>query len=180
LGPESLRLAALYRRESKFEIHIRPALRALVEATGESASFYQRHGNRRQCVYREETRRAIRDHIMEGDMLALNVGAGGHVLTTFGTASLSSAERARRYALMPLASCGERDPETAAVAAPVFFHGGLAGALGISGPRARLTLKRVAEIGPIVLAQAETLSKLLGGTFPEAAEGTSQRRRRKT
>jgi DNA-binding IclR family transcriptional regulator len=179
LGVEPLRLAAIYRRGSKLETHIRPALRTLVEATGESASFYQRQGNRRQCVYREETRRAIRDHIMEGDMLALNVGAAGHVLTTFGNASLSPAERARRYGQMPLASFGERDPETAAVAAPVFSHDGLAGALGISGPRTRLTPKRVAEVGPIVLEQAETLSKLMGGTLPEAAEESSQKRRRK-
>jgi len=179
LGPESLRLAALYRRDSKLETHVRPALRALVEATEESASFYQRQGNRRQCLYREETRRAIRDHILEGDMLPLNLGAAGHVLTIFGNSSLSPAERARRYAPMPLASFGERDPETAAVAAPVFSHDGLAGALGISGPRTRLTPKRAAEIGPVVLAKAEALSKLLGGVLPEAAEEPSSLKRRK-
>ena len=178
LGPEALRLAALYRRDSKLETHVRPALRALVEATGESASFYRRQGSRRQCMYREETRRAIRDHIMEGDMLPLNLGAAGHVLTIFGNASLSPAERLRRYAHMPLASFGERDPETAAVAAPVFSHDGLAGAVGISGPRTRLNPKRAAEVSPILLAKAEALSKLLGGTLPGAA-GESPLKRRK-
>ena len=162
IGAEPLRLAAVYRRIATLESTVRPVLRALREDTGESVSFFRRQGEWRQCLYREETRRAIRDYLMEGDMLPLDIGAGGRVLRIFGDASLTADERARRYRELPFVSFGERDPETAAVAAPVFNHEGLAGAISISGPRTRITTERAAEIGPLVVERAEALSKLLG------------------
>jgi DNA-binding IclR family transcriptional regulator len=172
LGPEPLRLASVFRQASALESRVRPVLRALRDATGETVSFFRREGNRRQCLYREETRRAVRDHLMEGDVLPLDVGAGGHVLALFGDPFLPEAERARRFADLPFMSFGERDPETAAIAAPVFNHEGLVGALSISGPRTRLTPERAAEISPLILAQAEALSKILGGAalWPIAGE----------
>ena len=162
LGAEPLRLSAVSRRISTLESTVRPVLRALREETGESVSFFRRQGDWRQCLYREETRRAIRDHLMEGDMLPLDIGAGGRVLRVFGEPLLSEDERARRHDELPFVSFGERDPETAAIAAPVFSHQGLAGALSVSGPRTRITPERVADMGPLVVERADALSKLLG------------------
>ncbi len=169
LGAEPMRLAAVYRRSSALEATVRPILRALREDTGESASFFRRQGDWRQCLYREDTRRAIRDHLLEGDMLPLDIGAGGRVLRVFGELSDSPAERARRYAELPFVSFGERDPETAGVAAPVFGHGGLIGAITISGPRTRITPERAPELGRHVMERAEALSRLLGGPDPAPA-----------
>lgn len=166
LGAEPLRLAAVYRRVPALESRVRPILQALRAETGESASFFRREGDRRQCLYREETRRAIRDQLTEGDLLPLNVDASGHVLTVFGDPLLSASERARRYMELPFASFGESDPEMAVIAAPVFGSDGLAGALSISGPRTRLTPERAAEIGPLIVAKAEALSTLLGAASP--------------
>jgi DNA-binding IclR family transcriptional regulator len=166
LGAEPLRLAAVYRRAPALESRVRPILQTLREETGESASFFRREGDRRQCLYREETRRAIRDQLMEGDMLPLDVDASGRVLTAFGDPLLSASERTRLYSELPFASFGESDPETAAMAAPVFSCDGLAGALTISGPRTRLTPDRAAEIGPLIIAKAEALSTLLGAASP--------------
>ena len=164
LGPEPLRLSAVYRRAAALESRIRPVLRALREETGESASFFRREGDRRQCLYREDTRHSIRDYLLEGDMLPLDIGAVGRVLTTFGDPSLSAAESERLHAELPFASFGEHDPETAAVAAPVFSFEGLAGAVSISGPRTRLTPQRAKEVGPLLVAKAEAISKLLGAS----------------
>jgi DNA-binding IclR family transcriptional regulator len=163
VGSEPLRLAAIYRRSSRLESNVRAALRVLRDKTGESASFFRRLGNRRQCLYREETRRAIRDHVMEGDLLPLDVGAAGRVLRAFGGTNLTAADRARLYGLLPMTSFGERDAETAAMAVPVFSPDGLVGALTISGPRSRLTPQRMTEIGPVLVSEAQVLTRLLGG-----------------
>jgi DNA-binding IclR family transcriptional regulator len=168
LGGEPLRLAAVYRRSIALESKVRPVLRAIRDETGESASFFRREGNLRQCLYREETRRAIRDHLAEGDMLPLNLGAAGQVLTVFGEATLSEPDRERRLTELPFASFGEGDPEAADVAAPIFSFEGLVGAVAISGPRTRVTRERVTELSPFFLSKAEGLSKLLGGTVPSA------------
>jgi DNA-binding IclR family transcriptional regulator len=172
LGAEPLRLAAVYRRASALESTVRPILRILREETGESASFFRRQGDKQQCLYREETRRAVRDHMMEGDMLPLDVDAGGHVLSVFSDPSLTADERARRYGELPFTSFGENDPETAAVAAPVFGYDSLAGALLISGPRTRLTRERAAEMGPMIVEKAEALSRLLGARLPASASAS--------
>lgn len=164
VGAEPLRLAAIYRRSLQLESKVRPVLRALREQTGESASFFRRLGPHRQCLYREETGRAIRDHVMEGDMLALDVGAAGHVLQTFDGARPADAERARQAGELPVTSFGERDPETAAIAVPVFAHDGVIGALTISGPRSRLTADYFREISPLLLDEASALSRILGGS----------------
>jgi DNA-binding IclR family transcriptional regulator len=166
LGSEPLRLAAVYRRATALESRVRPILRKIRDETGESASFFRREGNLRQCLYREETRRSIRDHVAEGDMLPLNLGAIGHVLTVFGEPTLSPQHRDQRYAELPFASFGESDPEIADVAAPIYSFDGLVGAVSISGPRTRLTPDRVAEFAPLLMVKAEALSKLLGAVMP--------------
>jgi DNA-binding IclR family transcriptional regulator len=173
LGGEPLRLAAVYRRATAIESKVRPVLRTIRDETGESASFFRREGNLVQCLYREETRRAIRDHLAEGDMLPLNLGAGGRVLTVFGEPTLSPSDRDQRYADLPFASFGESDPEAADVAAPIYGFDGLAGAVSISGPRTRLTPERVAEFGPLLMAKAEGLSKLLGAAMPTPVSAAS-------
>nr|WP_087573486.1 IclR family transcriptional regulator [Sphingomonas sp. CDS-1] len=174
IGPEPLRLAALFRNSLGLEARVRPVLRTLREEAGESASFFRCEGNLRQCLYREEPRRAVRDHLMEGEILPLNVGAAGHVMSVFGNPVLTEGERERRFAELPFISSAEHDPETAALAAPVFDTDGLAGALTISGPSFRLTPARARELGSLLLAQAETLSRLLGGGDWPADAGAGQ------
>ena len=136
LGPTPLRLGLLYRDAFDLADHVRPALARLVERTGETAAFYVREGERRVCLYRHHSPRAIRHHVEEGAALPLDRGASGRVLTAFtgGAGPLHDEVRARGWYL----SLGERDPEAAAVAAPVFGRGRrFLGALGVTGPRGR-------------------------------------------
>ena len=67
--------------------------------------------------------------------------------------------RARGYAT----SIDELELGLSALAAPVFGPGGDAiAALSISGPSARLTSDRIAELAPLLVEEAATLAERLG------------------
>lgn len=167
LGPQLFRLGLLYQRAFKIEDMVRPILRRLVEATGESASFFVRQGDVRLCLFREESQHAVRDHVMEGATLTLERGAAGHVLVGYDSRALPAETFRSRLALLPIVSIGERSAEVAAVAVPVYRRGTagveLAGALTVSGPRTRLEDREtLARIGATLLEQTRLLSRQLG------------------
>lgn len=162
VGAAPLRLAALYRSNLHPAEAVLPVLRELVAATRESASFYVTAGDRRLCAYRVDSPRTVRDHVHEGELLPLRQGAGGVILLAFSGARGARYEQARLdlFAL----TRGERDPDTAAIAAPVFGPGGqLEGALSISGPIHRFTDKTAAAMRAPLLAQARRLTAAFGG-----------------
>jgi hypothetical protein len=65
---------------------------------------------------------------------------------------------------MYAASFGERDPETAAMACPVFgVDQKLLGALSVSGPRYRIEELGVKRIVPVLFKHARALTRTLGG-----------------
>lgn len=161
LGPTLWRLGTLYRRGFRLGEQIRPILLRLVTQTQESASFYIREGDVRICLFRENSARAMRHHIEEGDEVPLDRGAAGRVLLAFGGATepLYDAIRAEGAYV----SLGERDQDVAAIAAPVFgADDELAGALAVSGPRSRFSPEWVAEARRALLAMAAELSRALG------------------
>jgi DNA-binding IclR family transcriptional regulator len=166
LGPAVMRLGNIYQRAFRLEQPVRPILRRLVEETGESASFYRREGKIRICLFREDTKHAIRDHIREGDVLPVGQGAAGHVLASFQNPPASPAEWAKLVASLPLKSFGERDSETAAISAPI-FNGPrtLIGALALSGPITRFSEHRVEEMSRSLMIYAEQLTTTLGGRW---------------
>jgi DNA-binding IclR family transcriptional regulator len=132
LGPALWRLGSIYRTGFNLGDAIRPELRRLVEATGETASFYIREGQSRVCLFRHNSPHAARHHLDEGTKLPLTGGASAHVLLAFsdGKSTKAKTVQARGHAI----SLGERDPEVAAVAVPVFdLAGEFRGALAISG-----------------------------------------------
>jgi IclR family transcriptional regulator, acetate operon repressor len=77
------------------------------------------------------------------------------------------AVRVRGYAT----AIGELEPGLAAMAAPVRAGAGdVVAALSISGPEARLTRARIADLAPILLHEAATVSARLGyGTTTQGA-----------
>lgn len=165
LGPELHRLGSLYQRSLKIEDHIRPALKRLLQATGESASFFVKRGDRRSCLFREDSSHTVRDHVVEGEMLVLKQGAAGHILIDYAV-PLPEDEPQVSTADLPRFSFGERAPDVAATAVPVFGLQGvdtvLVGALTISGPISRFTRRACAEMSPLLLAEAKGLSEALG------------------
>jgi len=162
LGSKVLLLGSLYQRHFKTSEIVPPVLRKLVDELQEGASFYILDGDRRVVLHRVDAMRAVRDSVHEGDRFPLTNGAAGHVLRAFNGA------RGDRFALiretMYAASYGERDPETAAVACPVFGHSArLIGALSVSGPRYRIEALGEDAILPVLFKHAHTLTKTLGG-----------------
>jgi DNA-binding IclR family transcriptional regulator len=132
LGPTLWRLASIYRAGFNLGGVIRPELHRLVEATGETASFYVRQSELRVCLFRHNSPRAARHHLDEGAELPLNAGASAHVLMAYtdGKGSKARAVQQRGYCI----SLGERDPQVAAVAVPVFdLAVQFRGALAVSG-----------------------------------------------
>lgn len=162
LGPAPLQLAGIYRRGLHPAEQVMPLLRALVQETGESASLYLRAGQMRVCAYRVPSPRAVTDNVQEGELLPLHQGAGGHVLLAF-TDGKSPRHEVIRQRLV-VVSRGERAPETAAVAVPVFTDTQrLYGALSLSGPIARFTPQAVAGMRSALLTAAQAMTLSLGG-----------------
>lgn len=166
LGPALWRLGVLYQADFNLADHVRPVLAALVETTGETACFYVREKDRRICLYRLNGPRMVRSHLDEGAQLPLDRGAAGHVLTAFTERAEDLDERlagvrARGYAV----SIGERDPDSTALAVPVFRTGGvLVGALGVVGPRSRMDEGVRREVLSVLIRNASALSRRLGAT----------------
>lgn len=162
LGPAPTKLASLYQRSFRLGDVVVPVLHDLVRRSGESASFYVREGDLRVCLHRVDSPRAVREHVREGDHLPLDRGAAGRVLLAFGGKEGAVYDRIRRRYVA--ATFGERDRETAAVAAPVFRVGQeLAGALSISGPIHRFSPRTAARLARVVLQAAGDLTAALGG-----------------
>ena len=161
LGPTLWRLGTLYQGSFQLADYVRPTLGHLVDEVGETAAFYVRESDRRICLYRQHAARLIRAHVEEGAELPLDRGASARILTAYTDGDSEFYERIRDEGYY--VSVGERDPETTAIAAPVFRAGGaFVGALGVTGSRPRLTQAKLDSIREVLLAAAARLSKTLG------------------
>lgn len=159
-GPDLWRLGSLYRQSLDLGDVVRPTLQRLVEATGETASFYIRDGNQRICLYRVNSPRAVRHHLDEGQRLPLDRGAAGHVLAAYG--DQSGSKRNMVLAQGYYVSLGERDPEVAAAAVPVIDgQGKLRGALSVSAIRARFDPQAQKVALKALKSEAQGLAALL-------------------
>ena len=168
LGSKVLYLGSLYQRHFRTSEIVPPVLRKMVDELQEGASFYIIDGNQRIVLHRVDAARAVRDAVHEGDRLPLTNGAAGHVLRAFSGARGERYDRVREA--MFEASFGERDPEIAAFACPVFRHGNqLVGAISVSGPRYRIEALGEENILPVLFAHAQALTRTFGGD-PDASE----------
>lgn len=141
IGPQPLRLATIYQRSFQVGHVIEPVLKALSSESGETASFYVRHGAARIALFRVEPARSIRASVAIGQEYPIAQGASGKVLSAFSVPAALAGEAGQRIReRLWAASYGERDPDTASVSAPVFaVTGELQGAIALSGPRERLS-----------------------------------------
>jgi len=166
LGSKVLHLGALYQRHFRTSEIVPQVLERIGAELHEGASFYVCEDDKRVCLHRVETTRAVRDSIHVGDRLPLTVGAAGHVLRAFSGARGERFDdiRQRMYA----ASFGERDSETAAVSAPVLGPGNkLIGALSVSGPRYRIEAAGESRIVPVLFKHARELTRTFGGNVDD-------------
>jgi IclR family acetate operon transcriptional repressor len=186
LGFKVLSLGKAYERSNNLLSFSRPILRNLADQTGESASLFVMDGLQRLCLAREEGTFSIRYNILEGQRMVLYAGAGGKVLLAFGPDELCRKVLSRNHLrkLTPTtiqepkqlekeletvrrqgyaSSYGERDPDVAALAAPIYTHDGkVCAALSIAGPINRFSKEHNVKHLEILLASAERLSAILG------------------
>lgn len=178
LGSKTLFLGALYQRHFRTLDVVPPVLRHMVDKLNEGASLYVRDGDHRVCLHRVDSTHAVRYAVHEGDRLPLTMGASSHIIRAFTGASGARYDQIRQD--MFSASYGERDPETAAVACPVFGMSQIfVGALAISGPKYRIESLGVERILPVLISHAIDLTRILGGATDDLARAMPKRNARK-
>jgi DNA-binding IclR family transcriptional regulator len=173
LGAALIRLGEICKRSTRIDDHIVPVLQRLVEATGESATLYVRKGVQRFCLRRVDSHRTLRDHIREGDLLPLTIGAPGRVFLYFDSdVSRPNADRGEVPAEfrtsparpLPIVTRGEYEPELAAIACGVFGPADeLVGVISLTGPQTRFQRRAAQAMGDILLDACQRLTGLLGG-----------------
>ena len=161
----------------------RPRLRALVEATGETATLSVPGASEAVTVDFVAAESSVVSVARLGRPSVGHATAAGKVVLAFGAAPAGPppeltrltdrtitdpralAEEVDRVRAPGWAeAAGEREPDLNARAAPVFGRSGeLAAVLGLQGPAARLTEERRAEVLPALLDAAAQLQAALGG-----------------
>ena len=131
VGASVWRLGLIFQGFTSRE-QVAPALRDLVKATGETASFYVRAGKERVCLYRENSPNLLRFHVEEGMRLRMSTGASGLVLRHFSGEPVEDISRFNENGTA--SSVGETNPNISSISTPVFStDGALRGALTVSG-----------------------------------------------
>ncbi|WGD50707.1 IclR family transcriptional regulator [Bradyrhizobium sp. CB1650] len=172
LGPTPFRLGAVYQRANNLHDRVMPLLRQLVADGTESPSFHVRHDARRRlCVFRVDSRHSTLDRVEAGMLLPLDRGAAGRVILAFDGEKGAACDDIRESCIA--LSFGERDPDCAGLACPVFGPDGkCAGALSLSGPKPRFTRESIKTMSALLLIAAIRLTRALGGPT-ELLEGAA-------
>jgi DNA-binding IclR family transcriptional regulator len=165
----------------------RPQLRALVAATGETATLSVPGASEAVTVDFVAAESSVVSVARLGRPSVGHATAAGKVVLAFGTgagaAAVAGATELARFTARTIVdpaavaaevdavrsrgwaeAAGEREPDLNALAAPVFARDGeLAAIVGLQGPAARLTAERRADVLPALLQAAEELQRALGG-----------------
>ena len=163
LGPAPFRLGATYQRASGLADLVMPVMRDLVARGTESPSFHVPYDDeRRLCTLRIDSNHSTLDTVSAGALLPLARGAAGKLILAFTGGRGGELDRIRKSFFA--VSYGERDPECAGVACPVFdAQGKLVGVLSLSGPKARFTKDAVKRMTGLLFDAVIRLTAALGG-----------------
>lgn len=165
LGPACARLASARGTPLDHSELLQAAVKSLAHSSGETASFYVRDGEERVCLFRENSSQSIRHHVDVGDRLPLQRGAAGLVLLAHAGEPGAAFERIRSEGLA--LSLGDRDPDAAAISAPLFdANEQLLGALTLSGLRSRFTTESIQRFREILLQAVARLEQEFGRRRP--------------
>jgi urocanate hydratase len=150
-GARLIQLGALALGRQSLVAQVRPGLQRIVERTGESAYFVIRGANNTALyLAMVEGTHAIRHTSWVGRAIDLEDLA---VETALAGAVPASGYVAQR----------DRDaPDVTAIAAPIRWAGGVAGALNLLGPTYRIDEQTMHGYGAIVASEAEALGRQLG------------------
>lgn len=155
LASEVMRLNAVYQEALDLEKHVMPRLHHLAEQSGETASFYVRHGAYRMCQYRVNSSHRLRMNLQPGDMRPMDEAASAQALRAPYQVGIALQK--------PYYSKGATDPHAASLALPIYgAQQELMGALVISGPVSRLTEEYAESLRDMFFEAARDLMRSLG------------------
>lgn len=156
VGPSVWQLGLLFRKDFLSRDVVTPALQAMVDFTGESASFYVRAGDQRVCLYRKNSPNVVRVHAEEGVRLNLTTGASGLVLRHFSGEETGRSDEFNKNGTVH--SVAETIPDISSIATPVFSRSGeLLGALAVSGVLSRFDFEARERAVPILEEAARSI-----------------------
>jgi IclR family acetate operon transcriptional repressor len=159
-GPVLLRYANRDASSTLVELAA-PSLRRLADASGETINLAVPGIDGVEHLAQEDTAHFVGVTDWVGRKVSFDLAANGKVFLAYGTSPPKELAhvRARGFAT----SIDELELGLSAFAAPVFGPAGEAlAALSISGPTARLTSERIAQLAPLLIDEANTLAERLG------------------
>jgi len=160
LGPAAGWLGVRYQSSFDANNAIDLVLRRLAGATRESVALFVIDGSSRTCVARVDRPSLTRHHIRAGEMLPLDRGASGRILTAFSGEPGAFYESIRRRGFY--VSIGERDRTMASIAVPVRgARRRLFGAVCVSGTVDRLDSNDLLRHLPRLQAAATQLTRAI-------------------
>jgi DNA-binding IclR family transcriptional regulator len=144
-----------------------PSLRKLADLSGETINLAVPGPDGVEHLAQEDTAHFVGVTDWVGRRVSFELAANGKCFLAYGGAAEETPElervRARGYAT----SIDELEVGLTAVAAPVLGPRGEAlAALSISGPSARLTPERIAQLAPLLVEEANGLAERLGHREP--------------
>lgn len=190
IGVEAFRVGQGFQRRHKAALVGRPVMRELMEATGETANLGIFEGDEVVFIAQVESTEPIRAFFRAGERRSAHAsGIGKALLAEMPAATVDrvvrtkglpaytpstltdpvrlaaelTAIRARGFAI----DDEERNRGMRCIAAAIFDENGEAVAgLSISGPSGRMSVERVAELGPVVADAAARITAAIGGAGP--------------
>jgi IclR family transcriptional regulator, acetate operon repressor len=168
-GPAILRVAERSMLERSIVELSRPALDALAEASGETINLAVPGAEGVEHIAQVDSRHFLGAGQWLGRSVGYEHSANGKVLAAFGRAPAETLRATKTRELAAVrrdgfaTSVDELEVGLAAIAAPVRgARGEVLAALSISGPTLRMPPGRIAELQPILISEARTLSRRLG------------------
>ncbi len=162
LGSKPSQLGVVYHNSFQLEELVNPVLRKLVELTEENTTFFIREGEHQVCLFRVNTTLSVREQIHPGSRFKINEGGAAPKAFRHYEKLTAADITANNFCFY---SSGERDPDMAGVACPIFDQNdSLIGVMAVAGPLFRLTKKRQKDVGKLLTEEAIKLSISLGAS----------------
>lgn len=181
LGPTLLAMARRGALDDRVMITVYEALTGVRDATGETAGFHRRAGDRRVAIAGVESRHDVRRGFNAGETCSLLLGPASKAILAF----VPEGERSSMLAATPehdipdierhiaflrdhhyLSTDSDRTAGVGSIACPVFDARGVAGSVVSSGPASRFDADARERARTAVLAAADTITFALGGRRP--------------
>lgn len=147
-----------------------PYMVAIRDQLQQSVNLFLAQGDYRICIERVAADKPLRHDIKIGTVYPIFKGAAGKIfgayMADFKDTDMSAAESAQIHHDGFVVTRGNRVPDAASIAVPIFSFGNkLEAVMTISGPIGDYTEERVKEYLAVMIALGQTISKQMGATL---------------